>query len=34
MASVADIEQFLSNQGSFRKNTVTGKCEVLPAEGR
>ncbi len=33
MASVADIEQFLSNQGAFRKNTVTGKCEVLPAEG-
>ena len=33
MASVADIEQFLNGQGSFRKNTVTGKCEVLPAEG-
>lgn len=31
MASVADIEQFLNGQASFRKNTVTGKCEVLPA---
>ncbi len=33
MASVADIEQFLSTQASFRKNTVTGKCEVLPPNG-
>ncbi len=32
MASVADIEQFLGTQASFRKNTVTGKCEVLSAE--
>lgn len=32
-ASVADIEQFLSTQASFRKNTVTGKCEVLAADG-
>lgn len=31
MASVADIEQFLNGQASFRKNTVTGKCEVLTA---
>ena len=33
MASVADIEQFLNGQASFRKNTVTGKCEVLTAAG-
>ena len=33
MASVEDIEQFLSTQASFRKNTVTGKCEMLPPDG-
>lgn len=33
MASVADIEQFLGTQASFRKNIVTGKCEVLAADG-
>lgn len=33
MASVADIEQFLSTQALFRKNTITGKCEMLPSDG-
>ena len=28
-ATVADIEQFLSEQAKFRKNTVSGKFEVL-----
>lgn len=28
-ATVADIEQFLSEQAKFRKNTVSGKLEVL-----
>lgn len=28
-ATVADIEQFLSGQAEFRKNTVSGKLEVL-----
>lgn len=32
LASVAEIEEFLSTQGAFRKNTVTGKCEALPAD--
>ena len=31
-AGVADIEEFLSGQGEFRKNTVTGKCEFAPAD--
>lgn len=29
-ASVADIEQFLNGQASFRKNVITGKCEIQP----
>lgn len=33
MASVADIEQFLSTQASFRRNTITGKCEMLLPDG-
>lgn len=32
-ATVADIEQFLSGQARFRKNTVSGKFEVLMADG-
>ena len=32
-ATVADIEQFLSEQAKFRKNTVSGKFEVLMADG-
>lgn len=31
-ATVADIEQFLSEQAKFRKNTVSGKFEVLMAD--
>ncbi len=31
IASVADIEQFLSEQATFRKNVITGKCEVMPS---
>lgn len=27
---VQDIETFLSGQGRYRKNTVTGKCEMAP----
>ncbi len=30
--TVADIEQFLSEQAKFRKNTVSGKFEVLMAD--
>lgn len=32
-APVADIENFLSTQARFRKNVITGKCEVLLPEG-
>ena len=32
-ASVAEIESFLASKGSFRLNTVTGKCEFAPAGG-
>ena len=28
LATVAEIEAFLTSQASFRKNTVTGKCEI------
>ena len=27
-ANVAEIEEFLTTQGRFRKNTVTGRCEI------
>lgn len=29
-ANVADIEAFLGTQGCYRKNAVTGKCEIAP----
>ena len=31
LASAAEIESFLASKGSYRLNTVTGKCEFAPA---
>ena len=33
LATVAEIEDFLRSQGRFRKNTVTGRCEMAVGEG-
>ena len=33
LATVAEIEDFLRTQGRFRKNTVTGRCEMAIGEG-
>ena len=33
LATVAEIEEFLRTQGRFRKNTVTGRCEMAVGEG-
>ena len=32
-ASATEIESFLASKGSYRLNTVTGKCEFAPAGG-
>ncbi len=32
--TVADIEAFLATQGHFRKNSITGKCEMAEAGSR
>ena len=33
LASVAEIEDFLRTQGRFRKNVVTGRCEMATEDG-